>query len=860
MLEEKTMRLSQVARKLNIGTTTIAMHLLKKGFQIENKPNTKITLEQYQILSEAFPGASIDKAEASELVIGKIYAQDTGLLAPQEEVVAEAIEQVQMPDPEEAIEKEPIAVAPVVPSMPAPPIEILVAAQEPVQTLPEEPSKQEEPVTTMPLKDTVEKVWIKSQQLEGLTVLGKIELAEKPGKKLQPVASSDIKQENKKRPRKRLFNKTAPASASRETAKISKPEKTAVSEKAIQDQIKNTLAKLSSGHKSTNRAKYKKEKRSAMAEGREAELLKAQKEAKKLQVTEYISTNDLASLMGVSINNVLSTCMSLGMIVSINQRLDAEEIAIIADDFGYQVEFTSIEEQHIEEEEADPGQLTHRAPIVTIMGHVDHGKTSLLDYIRNTKITQAEAGGITQHIGAYNVVTDSGKSIAFLDTPGHEAFTAMRARGAKLTDIAIIVVAADDGVRPQTKEAINHVQLAGVPIVIAINKVDKPEANVEKVKEELANLNILVEDWSGKYQCQAVSAKTGLGINELLDKVLFEAELLDLKANVDTKARGTVIEASLDQGRGYIATIMVQNGTLRGGDIVLAGAYYGKVKAMFDHLGKVHKTAGPAMPVQMLGLNGAPQAGDLFRVVQNEKEAREIATQRQQILREQGLRTKTHITLEEIGRRLAIGNFKELNIIVKGDVDGSVEALADSLLKLSTEEIKVNILHKGVGGIVESDILLAAASDAIVLGFQVRPSAHVRKLAEKEGIEIRLYSIIYDAINNVRDAMQGMLTPTTEEVITGTATVREIFKISGIGTIAGCYLTEGQIKKNNPIRLIRDGIVIYTGTIKQLRRFKDDVAQVKAGFECGITINNFNDIKITDVIEGFEQTDVERKL
>jgi len=504
--------------------------------------------------------------------------------------------------------------------------------------------------------------------------------------------------------------------------------------------------------------------------------------------------------------------------------------------------------------------LVERAPIVTIMGHVDHGKTSLLDYIRNTQITQTEAGGITQHIGAYDVRTASGKHIAFLDTPGHEAFTAMRARGAKITDIAIIVVAGDDGVRPQTKEAINHAKLAGVPIIIAINKIDKPTVNIEKVKEELAQLNVLVEDWGGKYQCQGVSAKTGEGIEALLEKVLFEAELLGLKANPNKKARGTVVEASLDQGRGYLSTIMVQDGTLKVGEVILSGGYYGKVKAMFDYLGNNVKQAGPSMPIQILGLNGAPQAGDVFRVMASDKEARDIANQRQQILREQGLRTKTHITLDEIGRRLAIGSFKELNIIVKGDVDGSVEALSDSLLKLSNEEVKVNLLHKGVGAIVESDILLAVASDAVVIGFQVRPNTAVRKLAEKEGIEIRLYSIIYDAINDIKDAMEGMLAPKIEEHITGTALVKEIFKITGAGTIAGCYITEGYVKKTNPLRVIRDGIVIYTGTIKQIRHFKEELQQAKSGTECGISVNNFSDLKANDVIEGFEEREVERKL
>ena len=551
----------------------------------------------------------------------------------------------------------------------------------------------------------------------------------------------------------------------------------------------------------------------------------------------------------------------LGMFVSINQRLDAESITVIADEFGYNVEFASAEDDLEIEEEADaPEDLVERAPIVTIMGHVDHGKTSLLDYIRRSKVTSGEAGGITQHIGAYDVTTEAGKRVAFLDTPGHEAFTAMRARGAQVTDVVIIVVAADDSVMPQTKEAINHAQVANVPIVIAINKVDKPTANPDKIREELANINILVEDWGGKYQCQEISAKTGQGVNELLEKVLLEAELLELKANPDKLSTGTVIEATLDKGRGYVTTVLVQAGTLRIGDVILAGSNYGKVKAMFDHTGKRLQEAGPSTPVAILGLDGAPQAGDKFNGMETEREAREIATKREQIQREQKVRTKKHITLDEIGRRLAIGTFKELNVIVKGDVDGSIEALSDALLNLSTDEIQVNIIHKAVGQISESDVLLASASDAIIVGFQVRPSTGARRIAEQEEIEIRLYSIIYDAIDEVRDAMEGMLAPKVEDVITGNVEVREVFKISKVGTVAGCYVTEGFIKRNNQVRLIRDGIVVHTGEIDQLKRFKDDVTEVKSGYECGISIKGFNDIKVGDNIEGFTEKEVKRKL
>jgi translation initiation factor IF-2 len=590
-------------------------------------------------------------------------------------------------------------------------------------------------------------------------------------------------------------------------------------------------------------------------------MMQEQEDAKTLKVTECVSANDLASLMDVSVNDIISTCMSLGMFVSINQRLDAEAITVIADEFGYNVDFTTADDEAEVSETADnPEDLQDRAPIVTIMGHVDHGKTSLLDYIRDAKVAAGEAGGITQHIGAYDVMTDSGKRIAFLDTPGHEAFTAMRARGAKVTDIVIIVVAADDAVMPQTKEAINHAQVAGVPIIIAINKVDKPNANPEKIREQLSNINILVEDWGGKYQCQEISAKTGMGIDDLLEKVLLEAELLELKANPDRSASGTVIEATLDKGRGYVTTLLVQTGTLQIGDILLAGHHYGKVKAMFNHLGQRIKKVGPSTPVQMLGLSGAPQAGDKFQVMETDREAREVATKREQLMREQSMRTKKHITLDEIGRRLAIGTFKELNVIVKGDVDGSIEALSDSLLKLSTEEVQVNIIHKAVGQISESDILLASASDAIVIGFQVRPSPTARKLADQEEIEVRLYSIIYDAINEVKDAMEGMLAPKVEEVITGNAQVREVFKISKIGTVAGCMITEGNIKRNNKVRLVRDGIVVYTGDVDALKRFKEDVAEVKQGYECGISIKGFHDIQIGDNIEGFTTKEVKRTL
>jgi len=613
--------------------------------------------------------------------------------------------------------------------------------------------------------------------------------------------------------------------------------------------------------KKSSGSKYRREKRQAYSDANEERILQEQEASKTLKVTEFISANDLAAMMDVSVNDVISTCLGLGMFVSINQRLDAEAITVIADEFGYTVQFTSAEEElDMEAEQEDEGSLVPRAPIVTIMGHVDHGKTSLLDYIRNTKVTASEAGGITQHVGAYDVTTKSGNKIAFLDTPGHEAFTAMRARGAKITDVAIIVVAADDDVMPQTKEAINHAQVAGVPIVIAINKIDKPTANPEKIRDSLSKINILVEEWGGKYQSAEISAKSGKGVDDLLEKVLLEAEILNLKANPDKNATGSIIEASLDKGRGYVTTVMVQTGTLRIGDILLAGAHYGRVKAMFDDTGKKVAEAGPSTPVVVLGLDGAPQAGEKFSVMETDREAREVATKRGQIMREQSIRTKKHITLDEIGRRLAIGNFKQLNVIVKGDVDGSVEALTDSLLKLSTPEIQVAIIHRGVGQISESDVLLASASDAIILGFQVRPSGPARRVAENEEIEIRLYSIIYDAINDVRAAMEGMLAPEQEEVIVGNAEVREVFKITKVGTIAGCMVTDGFIKRSNPMRLIRDGIVIYAGKLGSLKRHKDDASEVKSGFDCGIGIDGFNNMEVGDVIESYELREVKRTL
>ncbi len=640
------------------------------------------------------------------------------------------------------------------------------------------------------------------------------------------------------------------------------PQQAPASEEDVQKQVKETLARLINKDKGQKKGvKWRKEKREAF-HSREREAAEAEAaESRVLKLTEFVTANDLAVMMDVPINEVIATCMNLGVMVSINQRLDAETINIVAEEFGFQTEYVSAEVvEAIHQEEDNEEDLVNRPPIVTVMGHVDHGKTSLLDYIRNANVIAGEAGGITQHIGAYNVKLEDGRRITFLDTPGHEAFTAMRARGAKVTDLCIIIVAADDNVMPQTVEAINHASAAGVPIVFAINKIDKPAANPDKIKEELAQMNYLVEEWGGKYQSQDVSAKKGLGVNELMEKVLLEAEMLDLKANPSRPATGSIIESSLDKGRGYVATVLVQNGTLRVGDIVLAGSNYGKVKAMFNERNQRVKEAGPATPVLILGLNGAPQAGDTFNVMPTEQEAREIANKREQLQRELGLRTNKRIGLEEIGRRRAIGNFHELNIIVKGDVDGSIEALSDSLIKLSTEEVKVNVLHKAVGAISESDVALAAASDALIIGFQVRPSQAARRAAERDGVEIRLYSVIYQAIEEVKDAMEGMLAPEIKEEVIGTAEVLQVYKISKVGTIAGAIVREGKIKRSCKVRLIRDGIVRYTGELGSLKRFKDDVKEVLSGYDCGLSIAGYNDIQEGDFIEAFEEVEVKKTL
>ncbi|WP_423130401.1 translation initiation factor IF-2 [Gaoshiqia sp. Z1-71] len=712
----------------------------------------------------------------------------------------------------------------------------------------------------------------KTPRLSGPTVVGKIDL---PEKKTIVISRDDAAQKKKRRRIHKDGNeqrinvgnkqqggapgqqKQGPVSGKAKKRVIKKE----VSEEDVQKQIKDTLARLTSTKGKSKGSKYRRDKRHAASERAAAEHEKQSAEKNILKVTEFVSVAELATMMDVGVNQVISSCMSLGLFVSINQRLDAETMSVVADEFGYKVEFVSAQIlEAIEEHDDLPNEVHPRAPIVTVMGHVDHGKTSFLDYVRSANVIAGEAGGITQHIGAYHVTLEDGRHITFLDTPGHEAFTAMRARGAQVTDIAIIIVAADDNIMPQTVEAINHAQAAGVPIVFAINKIDKPGANPEKIKEGLANMNYLVEEWGGKYQSQDISAKNGTNVAELLEKVLLEAEMLELKANKDKRAHGTIVESSLDRGRGYVATVLVQNGTLRQGDILLAGQYYGHVKAMFNERNQRIQEAGPSEPVIILGLDGAPQAGDKFNVLENEREARQIANKREQLSREQGLRTQKHITLDEIGRRIAIGNFQELNLIVKGDVDGSIEALSDSLIKLSTEEIQVNVIHKAVGAISESDIMLATASDAIVIGFQVRPSLQARRLAEKEEVDIRLYSIIYDAINEIKSAMEGMLSPEIREEITGTAEVLEAFKITKVGTVAGCLVRDGKIVRSHKVRIIRDGIVIYTGVLGSLKRFKEDVKEVVKGYECGLNIDGYNDIKTGDMIEAFHEIEVAKTL
>ena len=863
-------RLSKVAKELNVGISTIVDHLKSVGEDVGSNPNTKIGEELYLLLLKEFQREKFEKEKANEIQMERDEMKVISIKKEREEAKQKEEKRKEETTIKASAEKlsGPSVLGKInidSPKKEKPQAEPSDSSKTEEKSAENVESKNSEPKpasadSTQQADSTEEVKTIKAEakKLSGPTVLGKIELPKEKEKTKSSPSSEDTQRRKRKRIKKVNVEK-AGKKAIQEHRKSKKEQKTEVSEQEIQKEIRETLARLSNKGKSKG-AKNRREKRQAVSERIEEENIKAEQEKNILKLTEFVTVSELGTMMDKSPNDVIGTLMSIGIFASINQRLDAETLTMVAEEYGFEVEFVSSDvTDSVIEDEQNPENMISRPPIVTVMGHVDHGKTSLLDYIRSAEVTAGEAGGITQHIGAYSV-THSDKVITFLDTPGHEAFTAMRARGAQVTDVAIIIVAADDKVMPQTKEAINHAQAAGVPMVFALNKCDRPSANPDKIKEELSSMNILVEDWGGKYQCQEVSAKTGDGIEELLEKVLLEAELLELKADPEVNAVGTVIEASLDKGRGYVTTLLVQYGMLRVGDSLLAGTEFGKIKALHDEYGRPVKEAGPSKPVSVLGMNGASSAGDSFNVMNDEKEIKQIASKRQQLQREQGLRTTKHITLDEIGRRIALGDFQELNIIVKGDVDGSIEALSDSLLKLSHESIQINVIHKAVGQITESDILLASASDAIVVGFQVRPSAGARKLAEKEEIDIRLYSVIYKAIDEIKEAMEGMLSPDFKEEIVGTAEIRETFKISKVGTIAGCFVTEGKINRNNNVRVIRDGIVIYTGLLGSLKRFKDDVKEVQHNYECGLNIEKYNDIKVGDVVEAFEEVEVAKKL
>ena len=915
-------KISKVAKDLNVGISTLVEFLQKNNQNVEDNLNTRITDEQYEMLVRAFKNDKDLKSKSdkysSDRHKEKAKPAPAPHVAPKEEIKTVVVPQpkvvgkinldeinkpkvVETPKPQKTEEKpveKPVEKAPVKPAAePAP------AKAEPAVA----PAKAAEAPKPAPeininkgLQVNTETNEIKTvvETISAPKIIGKINLDElnqqtRPKKKTKEEKrrerlankgnNGNAEGADQKKKRKRIGKeKVDIENSSNQNAapggrgddnqkrggknkqdrqpKVKRHIKPEVSEEDVQKQIKETLARLTNKPQKKS-AKWRKEKREAFEEREREEAELEREESKILRITEFVTANDLALMMDVPVNKIIATCMNIGVMVSINQRLDAETINIVAEEFGFKTEYVSAEvSEAIAEEEDDEESLQQRPPIVTVMGHVDHGKTSLLDYIRNANVIAGEAGGITQHIGAYNVKLDDGRRITFLDTPGHEAFTAMRARGAKMTDIAIIIVAADDNVMPQTVEAINHASAAGVPIVFAINKIDKPNANPDKIKEELANMNYLVEDWGGKYQSQEISAKKGTGVAELMEKVLLEAELLDLKANPNRKAVGTVIESSLDKGRGYVATVLVQNGTLNVGDIMVAGTSYGKIRAMFNERNQRVTTAGPSAPVLVLGLNGATTAGDTFNILDSDREAREIANRREQLQRELKERTRRMPGLDDIARRRALGEFHELNLIVKGDVDGSIEALSDSLIKLSTPEVQVNVIHKAVGAISESDVTLASASDAVIIGFQVRPSVAAKRLAENDGVDIRLYSIIYDAIEEVKDAMAGMLSPEIKEEVTGTAEVLQTYKISRVGTIAGCMVREGKIKRTSKVRLIRDGIVIYTGDLGSLKRFKDDVKEVASGYDCGLNINNYNDVKEGDMIEAFEEIEVSKKL
>ena len=914
---DKGIRLSKVAREFNLGLHTVVEFLDKNGHKVESNPNTKIAGDLYDLLLQQFGTDKEIKAKSQQVVQQRQERETISLVvpptpkeeppAPKEVPVAAAPAPAPAPPPApapvppapaaEAVEPDVIkaridktvgpkhmgkidleagkkgpkkVVAEPVTETPAPVAEVPApVAAAPVEApaaeapapAPVDPSASSVNVTASAGASTEpETIRVNVTKLAGLKTLGKIELpVERERKPTDKNAAA-----NERGRRKRIV-KPGPVNIDRAVQQEQRPPAPGgrpgeLDENAVKRKVSETLARLTGGAKSKG-SKLRRDKRDQRYQRFEEEQAAKELAGKVIKVTEFVTASELASMVGVNVTDIIKACFSLGMMVSINQRLDAETLSIIAEEYGFKVEFVGADvQENLIDEPDDETRIVPRPPIVTVMGHVDHGKTSLLDHIRKANVIAGEAGGITQHIGAYSVMLENGKRITFLDTPGHEAFTAMRARGAQVTDIAIIVIAADDSVMPQTREAINHAQAAAVPMVFAFNKIDKQGANAEKIREELSQMNILVEEWGGKYQTQEISAKKGMGIDQLLEKVLLESEMLDLKADPGKRAHGVVIESTLEQGRGYVTTLLVDAGTLRKGDVILAGQYSGRVRNMFNERGQQVTEATPSTPVSILGLDGAPNAGDQFHVFEDEREARQIATRRHQLQREQGIRTHKHITLDEIGRRLAIGDFKELNLIVKGDVDGSVEALTDSLLKLSTESIKVNVIHRAVGPIAESDVLLATASNAIIVGFQVRPTPGARKLAEAEEIDIRMYSIIYAAIEEIKQAMEGMLAPKEVEKVTGTAEVRETFRISKVGTVAGCYVLDGKIDRKNKVRLIRDGIVVYTGDLDTLKRFKDDVKEVTHGYECGLNIKNFNDIKVGDTLEAFEMTEVKRTL
>lgn len=936
-----SIRLSKIAKELNVGVSTVVDFLKRKGHSIPSDLNYKLTDDEADMLYQEFSKDKKMKIDSEKVSQKRHVKEKRGSVAiegfgEEEDVIKPVVSEDQKPkikqvgkiDLDSLNSSKKAKVEPAQPKEEEPaPVEKEkeeIIEQEPVKL--EQPKEEEQieevrkedvevfaPQLEVDVKDSDKEednvIRLSKELKTNINVIGKIDLSTinqqtRPKKKSKEERKKEREQRNKSfvKPQDNQSKSQGGHSSNQEDEKKKKrkriqkeridiaeyksgedksrnnhggengggnkkkgfkknPIKPEVNDEEVQRQIKETLARLTNKGQKTKASKHRRDKREQQSQKMREQEEMERLEQNRLKITEFVTVSELATMMNVSVAQVISTCMSFGLMVSINQRLDAETINIVAEEFGFETEYISVDvAEAIHEEEDSEEELLPRPPIVTVMGHVDHGKTSLLDYIRNTNVIAGEAGGITQHIGAYNVTLSDGQQITFLDTPGHEAFTAMRARGAKVTDIAIIIVAADDDVMPQTVEAINHASVAGVPIVFAINKIDKPTANPDKIKEALANMNYLVEEWGGKYQSQDIAAKKGTGVAELMEKVLLEAEMLDLKANPNRRASGTIIESQLDKGRGYVSTVLVSNGTLKVGDVVVAGIHHGRIKAMFNERGQRIKEARPAEPALILGLNGAPQSGDNFNVLESEQEAREIANKREQLLREHNARTSTHVTLEEIARRRALGNFQEMNIIVKGDVDGSVEALSDSLLKLSTEQFQVNVIHKAVGQISESDVMLAAASDAIIVGFQVRPSQSARKIAESEDIDIRLYSIIYDAIEEIKSAMEGMLSPELKEEIVGSAEVQEVFKITKVGTVAGCLVRDGKIKRNNKIRLIRDGIVVYSGELASLKRFKDDVKDVATGYECGLNINNYNDIRVGDVIESYEEVEVKRSL